>query len=70
MSETFQFAGSSNVDSCEYDAEAQTLDVTFNSGDTYRYSDVEPSTYRSFTLAASPGGFIHSRLKRYPYEQL
>ena len=64
MREVFNFRNSSNVVSCEYDDEEQTLDVTFASGDTYRYDSVPQSTYRSFTLAGSPGSFVHQRLKR------
>ncbi len=54
---------SSNLASCEYDAEARSLAITFRSGSTYRYSDVPETVYEGLLSAASPGSYFASRIK-------
>jgi len=62
--------GSSNIDQADYDADAQTLTVTFRSGQDYVYSGVPPSVWRQFGLATSKGQFLRRVVQdRYPYEQ-
>ena len=70
VAETFVFRGSSNLASASYDPETRELAIEFQSGDTYRYSGVDPSTYRGLTLAGSAGAYFHRNIRdRFPYDQ-
>lgn len=71
MAEVTETPRSSNIESFSFDPSTDTLTVTFRSGDTYEYQNVEPSTYRAFQSAPSAGEFLARRIKgRYPYEQV
>lgn len=70
MAEVMPTPGSSNIEQAEYDADAQTLTVTFRSGADYVYSGVPPSVWRQFGLAGSKGQFLNRVvIPRYPAEQ-
>lgn len=49
---------SSNIDTVGYDNDTRQLQVTFKSGDTYRYQDVPVSTFASLLTAKSRGSFF------------
>lgn len=69
VAETFVFRGSSNLAEASYDPQVENLTIKFQDGSDYLYFNVEPSTYRSLTLAASPGQYFHRQIKgRYSYE--
>lgn len=54
---------SSNLESCAYDAESETLEVSFKNGGKYRYAGVPAEVYAQLTAASSPGGFFAGRIK-------
>lgn len=54
---------SSNLRSCDYDAQTQILSITFHSGRTYRYADVPEDTYQSLLNAPSAGKYFNSAIK-------
>ena len=54
---------SSNLASCEYDAETHTLTVVFRGGGTYDYSGVDQGTYDGLTTATSPGAYFAQHIK-------
>lgn len=61
--ETFEFIGSSHLQSATYDKESEDLTVTFQDGQGYRYLNVPPSTYRGLTLAGSAGSYFHRNIR-------
>jgi hypothetical protein len=62
---------SSNISEFRYDKSTDTLQVDFNSGDTYEYYNVPPTTHRAFQAAGSKGEFFARHIKgRYSYEQV
>lgn len=66
---------SSNLASAKYDETAQTLDVVFTNGTTYRYSKVPSDVYKDFESTfedekISTGKHFNSNIKSYPYEKL
>ncbi|MEM7735375.1 MAG: KTSC domain-containing protein [Deinococcota bacterium] len=52
---------SSNIASVGY--EANTLEITFNSGGTYQYKNVPESVFRELLDAPSKGKFFHQHIK-------
>jgi hypothetical protein len=54
---------SSNIDTISYDSSAQTLDVAFIGGKTYRYEGVDESTANSFNSADSKTRFLNESIK-------
>jgi hypothetical protein len=54
---------SSVIHSIEYDEDSRELDVTFNSGKTYRYIDVPQDVYADFLDAASKGQYFNNHIK-------
>lgn len=70
VAETFVFRNSSNLSEASYDPDVENLDITFQSGDTYTYFNVPAQTYRSLTLAGSPGEFFYRHIRsRFAYEK-
>ncbi|MGV9001332.1 MAG: KTSC domain-containing protein [Candidatus Saccharimonadaceae bacterium] len=58
---------SSNLSVVCYDGESYTLDVTFHSNQTYRYSGVPQSVYSGLMAASSKGSYLNQRIKsQYP----
>jgi hypothetical protein len=49
--------------SIRYDSEARALDITFTSGETYRYSNVPRDIYAALLDAESKGEFFNDRVK-------
>jgi lysyl-tRNA synthetase, class II len=58
-----QSLNSSVLSMAEYDDEAQTLDLTFNSGRTYTYHDVPKDVYDGLVSSSSPGQYYNSQIK-------
>ena len=54
---------SSNLAAAEYDAETQTLEITFKSGAVYTYASVDEGTYDDLLAAASPGKFFAEKIR-------
>ncbi len=62
---------SSDIRSVGYDPASRTLEVEFNSGGVYQYSDVPETVYQDFMRATSKGSYFHHHIKgRYPYRQV
>ena len=61
--ETVAFPDSSNVASASYDAETQTMEVTFTSGSTYRAVSVPASKWAGLKDHPSAGSFYYRHLK-------
>ena len=59
---------SSVIARVRYDADAATLDVTFQSGNVYRYFDVPASLYDELMSAESKGQFFNAHIRdRFAY---
>jgi hypothetical protein len=70
VAESFIFRGSSNLAQADYDPETEELVLTFQSGDTYRYTSVPVSIYSGLTRASSAGSYFHRQIRdRYSYTQ-
>lgn len=54
---------SSTIDKIGYDAETQTLTVSFDNGDTYNYKKVPEKTYKALMKAKSKGKYFHKNIK-------
>lgn len=62
---------SSLLSSFGYDEEEHKLQVTFNKGGTYVYSDVPEDVYESMKEADSVGKYFLAHIKdRYDFEKL
>lgn len=62
---------SSNIDSITYDSTAQTLEVSWIGGKTYRYNNVDESTASNFDAAESKTKFLNESIKnRFEFETL
>jgi hypothetical protein len=54
-----------------YDADNQTLEIEFSSGDVYRYFLVPQRVHRELLAADSPGRYFGTEIRdRYPTEQV
>lgn len=58
-----EYVQSSNIRSIGYDPSTATLEVEFNSGAIWQYSDVLESTYYEMKSASSIGKFFNSNIK-------
>ena len=54
---------SSNIADVSYDAQSNTMSVTFRDGSTYNYFDVPQEAYMRFMDAASKGSYFASYIK-------
>lgn len=62
---------SSHVRAIGYDEETQTLEVEFNNGAVYQYSDVPKEEHEGLMNADSKGKYMHANVKpRYPVSKL
>lgn len=62
---------SSMIHAVGYDGKTKTLEVVFNSGTTYIYSEVPRSIYKGLMDADSKGGYMRDCIiDCYPYSQL
>ena len=56
-------ANSSNIASAGCDAETQTMEVEFTSGNVYEYFDVPQTVYEELMRAESVGKFMNAQVK-------
>jgi hypothetical protein len=62
---------SRNVSSIGYDADRRILEVEFQSGSIYQYSDVPEDEYEGLLNASSKGRYLNTHIKdRYAYIQV
>jgi hypothetical protein len=54
---------SSNIRSVGYDEKARTLEVEFNNGAIYQYSNVPADIFRRLLSASSPGSFFKDNVE-------
>jgi len=54
---------SSNIVSIGYDVDTRTLEVEFNSGAVYQYSNVPEDVYNELISASSIGAYFASGIK-------
>ena len=57
---------SSHIKSVAYESLGKVLEITFKTGNTYRYEGVSGSLYKGLMESPSKGSFIHGNLKEYP----
>lgn len=57
------YVTSSNIRSVGHDADNQILEIEFNSGAVYQYSNVPSSEYEGMMTADSKGKYFHSNIK-------
>jgi hypothetical protein len=53
---------SSMIHAVGYESETRTLEVVFNSGQTYQYYDVPPQEYKGLMAAASKGSYMRAHI--------
>jgi len=62
---------SSDLSSVGYDPISQTLEIQFNSGGIYQYSDVPANVYEGLMSASSHGKYFHAHIRTsYLYKKL
>ena len=62
---------SSNLASVGYDESTQTLEIEFNQGAVYQYSEVDKEVYDELMEADSKGKYFNSEIKgAFPYIQV
>ena len=54
---------SSNIHSIGYDPESSTLEVEFNTGSIYQYSNLPESEYEGLMNAVSKGRYLNRNIK-------
>ena len=57
---------SSNLSSVGYDAETHTLEVEFNDGIIYLFSNVSPTLHNELMNADSHGKYFARNIRKYP----
>jgi len=66
-----QPVASSNIASCGYDEETQTLEIEFTNGTVYQYYNVGKDCYDQFILSPSKGRFLNTYIRNaYPYSRV
>ncbi len=58
-----QRVSSSNIASIGYDSSTLTLEVEFNSGSIYQYSNVPVRVYNALMTASSHGTYLNNFIK-------
>lgn len=62
---------STNISSIGYDSLSRILEIKFNSGGVYQYSNVPESIYNGLMSAGSKGKYHHVHIKnKYPYKRV
>ena len=62
---------SSMIHAVGYEPQTRTLEVVFNSGQTYQYADVPPEEYAGLMAAASKGSYMRAHsIDMYEYTPL
>jgi lysyl-tRNA synthetase class 2 len=65
------FVDSTAVRAIDYDPQGQALQVTFVSGERYRYRGVTAQVHQAFLDAESKGRFFQAQIRdRYRFERL
>lgn len=54
---------SSNIESIGYDADSETLEISFLNGSTYQYFDVPKNLYDDLISADSQGKYLAAHIK-------
>ncbi len=54
---------SSNLASADYDSDTRLLEITFKSGGTYTYENVDEGTFDGLMAAPSPGVYFFDHIK-------
>lgn len=58
------------IASMKYEAETQTLSVTYVSGSVYRYKNVPVHEYESMRASGAKGIYLNKNIKgKYPFEK-
>jgi len=58
-----QLVNSSNLYSVEYNKETKTLEVEFNKGGVYQYSNVPESVFNQLMTAPSKGSYFYHNIR-------
>ncbi len=58
-----QLVNSSNLYSVEYNKENKTLEVEFNKGGVYQYSNVPESVFNQLMAAPSKGSYLYHNIR-------
>lgn len=62
---------SSNICSVGYDTDSESLEIEFNNGSVYQYSNVPTGEYEGLLSAESVGKYFHANIKnRYSFMKL
>ncbi len=62
---------SSNIRSIGYDSDSSVLEIEFNDGSLYQYSNVPQSEYDGIMGATSHGTYFNAHIKRvYPFAKV
>lgn len=61
----FNSPNSSAIKKVEYNRRTKDLDVTFQSGGTYEYPNVDAEIVEGWLKASSTGQYFHQKIKRY-----
>lgn len=63
---------SENIDAAGYDEETQTMEVAFDKGPVYRYSNISKGEWEAFLHGKpSPGKYFYHHIRtRYPYVRI
>ena len=66
-----QSVDSSNLASVGYDDKNQILEIEFNSGSIYQYSNVPQGVYSGLMSAESHGGYFSAHIRnKYDYREI
>lgn len=62
---------SSNLSSVGYDEDSKILEIEFNDGSVYQYSNVPQNIYEGLMSASSHGKYFHRNVRgSYNYKQI
>ncbi len=62
---------SGSIRSVGYEAETSTLEIEFQTGTIYQYSNVPSQVYDGLMRAPSKGSYLQTQIRsRYPYRQI
>lgn len=65
-----EMVDSSNIESVGYDSDARELHVSFVSGKTYVYSDVDDWVFHELLASESKGSYLNREIRnRYQFEE-
>jgi len=64
MSNKHEFPMSTSLQSCDYNDETKEMHITFCSGGTHKFHDVDKETYEGLKSAKSPGSYFHANIRR------